>query len=156
MKKMIALMAVLAVLAMGAMPYAAMAEGHKKGMMGKGDKAGLEGKVCMKAGFMLKNEEELGLSADQVKKIKDIKMSVKRGLIQKNAEIDLVALEIKGLLYEEKVDVKAVNALVDKKYDLKKAKAKDLVQAYANLKAVLSADQMKEMKSLWKKGCSKK
>ena len=151
MKKLITLAVVLAVLAVGVMPYTAIAEGSMKGMMGKGYKADLGQKVCMKAEFMLKNEEELGLSADQVKKIKGIKMSVKREQIQKKAEIDLAALEIKGLLYEEKVDVKAVNALVDKKYDLKKAKTKYLVQAYADLKGVLSPDQMKEMKSIWKK-----
>ena len=45
MKKLIALMVVLAVFAMGAMPYTAMPDGHKKGRMGKGDKAGLEEKV---------------------------------------------------------------------------------------------------------------
>ena len=67
----------------------------------------------------------------------------------------MVKIDIKEKLYMDKVDVSGINALVDKKYELKKEKAKYLVKQYADLKAVLTDDQLDEMKSLWRKSSKK-
>ena len=67
-------------------------------------------------------------------------------------QIEVVALDIKAALWQEEVDAAAVNKLVDKKYELKKAKAQALVSAYAELKSMLTKAQKDKMKELWKKG----
>jgi len=110
----------------------------------------LESKFFYKAHKLLKHEEELGLSDKQIERIKDLKLTTKKDLIQKEAEIELLALDIKAQLYEEKVNLRAVKDLIDKKYELKKAKAKTLVEAYVTLKDVLNKVQKEKLKELYK------
>ena len=104
---------------------------------------------------MLKNEDELGLSDKQVAAIKELKFDTKRELVKRSAEIDLVKIDIKEKLYKDKVDVKGMDPLIDKKYELKKEKAKYLVKQYAALKGILTDKQLEEMKVLWRKSCKK-
>lgn len=122
---------------------------HGKMKSGHGD---FSQKFYKKAMMIIKNQEELGLSDEQVEKIKDLKISTKKDLIRKKAEIDILALDIKASMWEDTIDLDAVNALIDKKYEIKKEKAKALVAACAVLKSTLTADQKKKMKSLCRKG----
>ena len=147
-KKLFALPLLVFFLIFSLMPYAAQADGYKKG---GGYHKGMDEKIYYKAKSMLKNQDELGLSDKQVDQIKDIKFATKKELIMKDAEIDLAKIDIKGKFYEDKVDVAGLDPLIDKKYDLKKAKAKYLVKQYADLKGILTDDQMKEMKSICRK-----
>lgn len=134
------------------MALEADAEGHGKG---KGcHHKGLEGKFARKAHMILKNKEELGLSDKQVAKIKDLKIKVKKDLIRKNAEIEILALDIKAGLRKDAVQTDKVNKLLDQKYELKKEKAKSVVGGYAALKTILTEKQKEKMKDLWKK-CGK-
>jgi Spy/CpxP family protein refolding chaperone len=55
-------------------------------------------------------------------------------------------VDIKGSLCEDPIDKKSINKLIDKKYELKKAKAKALVDAYATFQAILTDDQKKKLK----------
>ena len=59
-----------------------------------------------------------------MKKVKDLKFSLKRQLITSKADIDLVVVDIKEKMMDDVLDVEAINILIDKKYELKKAKAK--------------------------------
>lgn len=145
MKKVIGICAVVLTLALVVSPLYA----GGKGCCGKS-----KSKVCEKAKMILMNSDELGLSDEQVEKIKQITMRNKKEMIKRGAELEVVALDIKSAMYSEKPDVEAINKLIDKKYDLKKAKAKAMVAAYAELKGVLSASQMKALKDLYKK-CDK-
>tara|TARA_B100000315_G_C14311680_1_gene466665 strand:+ start:224 stop:679 length:456 start_codon:yes stop_codon:yes gene_type:complete len=120
----------------------------------KKHKKGLEKKVLWKAHFFLKNQDELKLSDEQMRQIKDLKVSVKKDLVKRKAEIDLIKIDIKSALYEETINTEAINKLIDQKYDLKRSKAKYLVSKYAALKSILTDEQAKEVKALWKK-CDK-
>ncbi|MFC1576484.1 Spy/CpxP family protein refolding chaperone [Candidatus Omnitrophota bacterium] len=115
----------------------------------------LEGKFCKKAKIMLSNKDELGLTDAQVKKVKELKVKTKKDLIKKKAEIDIVALDIKAQMWEDPIDTATINKLIDKKYNLKKEKAKSLVDAYATLKGLLTEEQKAKMKEVYKK-CKKK
>lgn len=121
----------------------------------KGRAWSLERTFFRKAHLILINQEELGLSDKQVKEIRDLKTKAKKDLIRKNAEIDIIALDISRAMWEEPVDTGAINKLIDKKYDLKKENAKSLVEAYAALKGVLKDEQKDKLKTLWEK-CTKK
>ena len=119
----------------------------------------LEAKFFHKAHKLFKNKDELGLTEKQVDKLKDLKVRTKKDLIRKNADIEIIALDIKSQLYGEKVNVKVVNDLIDKKYEIKKAKAKALVAAYAELKDVLTKAQKEKLKELYEEkkcGCQGK
>lgn len=125
-----------------------------KGMHSSMDKWGLEEKLLYKLHFIFMNEAELGLSAEQVKSLRQLKMDTKKLIIQKNAEVEVLVVDIHGMLYEPKIDEAAVGKLIDQKYEIKKDKAKALVSAYAKLKTTLSEDQMKKLKELWMKHMS--
>ncbi|NQU94853.1 MAG: Spy/CpxP family protein refolding chaperone [Candidatus Omnitrophica bacterium] len=129
-------------------------ETYAKGMGGHGKK-GLKEKFSCKAHMILVNKEELGLSDNQVKKIKDLKLKTKKDVIRKKAEIDILALDIKMAMYGDTIDTDAVNKLIDKKYEIKKEKTKSLVAAYATLKDTLTDDQKAKLKDIYKK-CKKK
>jgi len=84
---------------------------------------------------------------------------LQKDLIKKKADIDIIKVDARSLLYEDEIDLKAVNALIDQKYDIKKAKAKKIAESYAQLKKILSKEQLDKMKSILlekKKTCGAK
>jgi hypothetical protein len=112
---------------------------------------GLEGKLFYKAHFILNNEEELGLSEKQVDQIRKLKTDTKKDLINKKAQIDLIGVDIKTQMWEDPMDLDAMNELVEHKYMIKEAKTKALLSAYAQLKGILTEDQKATLKKLWLK-----
>jgi len=122
-----------------------------KGYSGKSSyHGGLEDKFFIKAHKMIAYKEELGLSDEQVETIRGLKLSVKKELILKNADAGVLAVDVHAGLREHHIDVEAMNKLIDQKYAVKKAKSQSLVKAYAELKGVLSEEQMDKLKELWK------
>lgn len=143
----VAVVVVLAVLFAGHL-YAKECSQQKKGEHG----FNLEKKVLEKMHGALSNKEALGLSDDQYQEIKALKIAVKKDLIRSKAEVDIVTIDMKSMLSESPIDVAGVNKLIDQKYELKKARAKALVDVCAKFKGVLTDEQQKKLKSL----CSKK
>jgi len=87
-----------------------------------------------------------------LQKVKALKMNVKKSAIKSDADVELLVLDIEEALAKDEVDVNGVNALIDKKYGIKSQEAKTLVGAYADLKRVLTKDQMKKLHDIWNKG----
>jgi len=114
----------------------------------------LDEKIVMKAGFLYMNQDALELDEQQVQGIKDLKHQVKKEVIRRRAEIEVMGVDIKTRLYDNPVDVEVVNQLMEQKYALKLEMKKYLVQALADLKAILTVEQYEAMKRLWweKKG----
>ena len=73
----------------------------------------IAGKLMKKAGFLLKNADEIGLSDDQVEKIKTIKDMAKRDEIHGKADMEIFMMDLMEKLGEDKVDVEGINALLD-------------------------------------------
>lgn len=117
----------------------------------KGHHQNWEDKIEAKAHMILMNKDELELTDEQVERVKTLKLKVKKDLIKQNAEIEIIALDIKEKMWDEVVDTEAINTLIDKKYELKKEKVKSLVASYAELKSILTKKQMGELKELYKK-----
>lgn len=124
---------------------------------GKGQhKKSLDDKILYKAHFYLENKEKLGLTDEQITAIKDLKLKVKKSLVMMEAEIEVAALDTKAALYKDSINLESVNTLIDNKYELKKAKAKSLVAAYAELKSILTEKQKAKLKELYKEHKTKK
>ena len=101
-----------------------------------------------KAHLALANAKELGLSDDQVSKIKALEYTFKKSLIKEDADIKSLGLDIKEAIEKDTVDINAVNSLIDKKYALKAVKAKEAVQTCVDLKTILTKDQYNKLKEL--------
>ncbi len=70
-------------------------------------------KFFKKAHFILENKDEIGLSEDQVKAIKALKMDVKKNYIRGMAEMQVGFMEIESKMSEDKIDVEGINAMLD-------------------------------------------
>jgi len=111
-----------------------------------------------KAYLILAKAAELGLSSEQTEKVKALKYSVEKSLIKKNADIESLTLDIKEALRKDEIDINAVDKLIDQKYTLKAQKTKETIGAYAELKKILTPDQLKKLKEMRNhdmKGCHK-
>ena len=95
-------------------------------------------------------QDELKVSDEQLNKIKELKVALKKDLIRKKADIKVIKVDIRSLLYEDEVDVDAVNRLIDQKYEIKKAKSKMVVESYAKLKKVLTKEQMDNLRRIFR------
>ena len=93
-------------------------------------------------------QDELKVSDEQLDKIKQLKVTLKKDLIQKKADIKVIKVDIRSLLHKDEVDLDAVNRLIDQKYEIKKAKSKMVVESYVNLKKVLTKKQMDNLKKI--------
>ena len=126
--------------------------GSYAGDEGKGKEGCLAGKLCMKMAFVMANEKDLGLTEEQVAKLKELNMKTKKEMIGMKASEEIAELDMGEALHQKTIDVAAVNALIDKEFDLKKGKAKAMVASYAALKDILTTEQKDKMKELWKAG----
>ena len=126
------------------LPLMALAQGCPKGKC-SGQRCGFEEKLFSKLHLVLIHQEKLELTEEQVAKVKQLKMSTKKDLIKREAEIDLITVDIKAKLCEDDICQKSIGKLIDKKYDLKKEKAKALVGAFAEMKNILSDEQKKQL-----------
>ena len=157
MKKKIGAMVLLLVLAVSfCIPVGYADPDRKSGECGKKyshskKKMDLDEKFYYKAHLILKNAEELGLSEKRISDIKKLKVSVKKDLISRQAQIDLLAVDIKVEMWEDPMNLNAINSLIEQKYEIKKEKAKALIAAYAKLKGILSEEQKEALKGLYKK-----
>jgi len=122
------------------------AQGHCKGK--RHDGHGLENKFFHKLDLANANDVKLGLSDEQFEKIRMLKLNTKKNVIKKRAEIDVLRIEIKLKLWEDTIDKKSINKLIDKKCEIKKEKAKALIDAYAQFKNILTEEQKKTFKTI--------
>ncbi len=125
---------------------------HGYGMMekGEGQQCPVAGKFMKKAHFLLENKADLGLTDEQVKAIKDMKLQVEKDGIRQNADREIFMLDLKSKLEADKVDVEGTNALIDKGFASLAASTKSNVEAYSKLKDSLTPDQLAKMKEFWK------
>jgi hypothetical protein len=82
MKRLVVVSLVI-ILAITASPFAYSDSAYEK----LKEKVTLEEKMLMKVHMIMKNQEELNLSEDQIETIKNLKVNTKKELIKKNAEI---------------------------------------------------------------------
>jgi len=109
----------------------------------------LKDKFFKKAHMVLRNKEDLQLSDKQAAQVKELKLKTKKDLIMKDANIEIIGIDIKSALHTDVIDLKVVNSLNKKKYELKNKKADALVESFAALKSILSDDQKQKLKSIY-------
>jgi len=87
------------------------------------------------------NKDFLGLTEEQLNKIKDIKHSGLKDLIRLNAEVEVLEIDLQSEMWEPQIAVETVNGLLDQKFAVKNKIAKTFVQAVADMQQVLSEEQ---------------
>ncbi len=90
---------------------------------------------------LLKHAKEIGLTPEQVSKVKVIQLDFKRSEARLEADVKIAKLDLQALLEDEKADLNAIQAKVEQ---LKKAEAACLfaaVKSKRNAIAMLTPDQ---------------
>lgn len=106
-------------------------------------------KLFKKMALVLGNATHLDLSVEQVDKIEKLLWDTKNALTEKDANVKIVKVKIKALMYEDKIDLDQVNPLIDEKYKLKTERSKIIVAAYAQFKNILSSKQIDIIKEYY-------
>ena len=107
--------------------------GHEEG--DAGDHAGHHLK------HLLKHAKEIGLTPEQIGKLKVMELDFKRADVRLKADIEVAQLEVEALLEDDQVELSAIQAKVDQ---LKKAEGAHVIAAIKstrNALALLTPDQ---------------
>jgi Spy/CpxP family protein refolding chaperone len=136
------------VLVLGLMQSISLADKRTGYDHGKYKKKSVKEKFFKKVKKIYLYQVELNVTDEQLDQIHDLKIALKKDLIRKKAEMDIIKVDIRSMLREDEVDVGSVNKLVDQKYEIKKTKMKKVVEAYAKLKKILSKEQMDKLKDI--------
>lgn len=105
----------------GGMKHGQAQGGHEQGEQGE---QGEHGGHYLK--HLLKHAKEIGLTSEQVGKLKQMQLDCKRRHIKMDADIKIAKLELHALLEDEQAELSAIQAKVDQ---LKKAEGELLVEA---------------------------
>ncbi len=126
-------------------------DGYRKDADDESGQCPIAGKLMKKAHFFLKNADEIGLSEAQTAEIKAIKMEAKKASIRQAAEMQVFEMDLMEKMGATPLDVEGLNAMIDQASAGFASSAKASVASYAKLKAVLTEEQTKKAKEIWKK-----
>lgn len=138
---------VVLIAAMTAFPVLAD-EGH--GMMGHGshDQEEQDDHGGHYVKHLLKHAKEIGLTPEQIGKLKAIQLDFKRTEVRLEADTKIAKLELHALLEDEQADLNAIQAKVEQ---LKKAEGACLfagIKAKRNAAAILTPDQREKERAV--------
>lgn len=113
--------------------------GYGKGMMHSGT-----GHLIR---HLLKHEKDIGLTADQVAKLKDLQLSLDKARIKAEAEIQIAERELKALTDDEKSDIAAIEAKLKQSEDLQVGLRLTSIKMRRDVLAVLTPEQREKEKT---------
>jgi periplasmic protein CpxP/Spy len=96
---------------------------------------------------LLKHEKDIGLSADQVTKLKDIQLTLDKTRIKTEADIQVAERELKALTDDEKSDLKAVEAKLRQSEDMQVALRMTSIKTRREVLALLTPEQRAKEKA---------
>ena len=126
--------------------------GHGGGYGGHGAVGG-HGKAMMHRGtdhlirHLLKHEQDIGLTPDQVTKLKDIQLSLDKARIKAEADIQIAEREVKALTDDEKSDLSAIEAKLRQSQDLQVGLRMTSIKMRREVMDILTPEQREKEKT---------
>lgn len=96
---------------------------------------------------LLKHEQDIGLTAEQVAKLKDMQLDLDKTRIKTEADIQVAERELKALTEDEKSDLGAVEAKLKQSGDLQVGLRMVSIKARRDVLALLTPEQRAKEKS---------
>ncbi|TKS61614.1 MAG: hypothetical protein EWM72_00362 [Nitrospira sp.] len=96
---------------------------------------------------LLKHEKDIGLTADQVAKLKDIQLNLDKARIKAEADIQIAERELKALTDDEKSDLGAIEAKLKQSEDLQVALRMTSIKTRREVLGLLTPEQREKEKS---------
>ena len=124
-------------------------EGGQACPMGAGNEHGMrEQSPCpvtnmllMQAHEAVEHSKDLGLTADQIQAIRDIKIEAKKNNIRMKAEMEIMEIDMKVMMKADKFDAEAFKAMMDKGMPQMMENGKKVVDWYAKFRSILKPEQ---------------
>lgn len=124
--------------------YGGHGGGYEKGRHGMGA-AMMEMMMHGGAGHLirhlLKHEKDIGLSADQVTKLKDMQLNLDKNRIKMEADIQVAERELKALMEDEKSDMGAIESKLKQSEDVQIALRLTSIKTRRDAMALLTPEQ---------------
>ena len=96
---------------------------------------------------LLKHEKEIGLTAEQVAKLKDIQLNLDRTRIKSEADIQVAERELKALTDDDKSDLGAIEAKLKQSEDLQVALRMTSIKTRREVLGLLTPEQRAKEKA---------
>jgi periplasmic protein CpxP/Spy len=96
---------------------------------------------------LLKHGQDIGLTAEQVAKLKDMQLNLDRVRIKTEADIQVAERELKAMIEEEKLDLGAIEAKLKQSGDLQVGLRMTSIKARRDVYALLTPEQRAKEKS---------
>jgi len=96
---------------------------------------------------LLKHEKEIGLTAEQVTKLKDMQLNLDKTRIKAEADIQVAERELKALTDDEKSDLKAIEAKLKQSEDMQIALRMTSIKTRREVLALLTPEQRAKEKA---------
>jgi Spy/CpxP family protein refolding chaperone len=96
---------------------------------------------------LLKHEQDIGLTADQVTKLKDIQLKLDKTRIKAEADIQVAERELKALTDEEKSDLGAIEAKLRQSEDMQVGLRMTSIKTRREVLALLTPEQRAKEKA---------
>ena len=96
---------------------------------------------------LLKHEKEIGLTADQVTKLKDMQLNLDKTRIKAEADIQVAERELRALTDEEKSELGAIEAKLKQSEDLQVALRMTSIKTRREVLALLTPEQRSKEKA---------
>jgi Spy/CpxP family protein refolding chaperone len=90
---------------------------------------------------LLKHEKDIGLTAEQVAKLKDIQLNLDKTRIKSEADIQVAERELKALTDDEKSDLSAIEAKLKQSEDLQVGLRMTSIKTRRDVLALLTPEQ---------------
>ena len=94
---------------------------------------------------VLEMKDELGLSNEQVSKLRALKSQTEKRIIRIKSDLEILELELQDLLQDNKVNVKAVDSKIEKIGELRTEMQKVHVHVRLDAQKVLTSEQLKKL-----------
>jgi Spy/CpxP family protein refolding chaperone len=148
MKKLAVIVAVVSIVALAALAYGEMGgHGMGSGMMSScGCGMGMGNRIMEGNHPMLKHLMGLNLDEQQKAFIGEIKSRMKKETIRRTADMRIVQIELKDLLSQDPVDMKAVEAKVKQLETMRTEMHLSHIKAMEECKAKLTPEQRKKLR----------
>jgi Spy/CpxP family protein refolding chaperone len=96
---------------------------------------------------LLKHEKDIGLTADQVTKLKDTQLNLDKARIKAEADIQIAERELKALTDNEQSDLVAIEAKLRQSEDLQVGLRMTAIKTRRDVMALLTPEQRAKEKS---------
>ena len=154
MKKLAVMVAVVSIVALGALAYGDMGgHGMGSGMMSScGCGMGMGDQMMEAEHHMSKHLMGLNLDEQQKALISEIKSRMMKETIRRTADMRIVQIELKDLLSQDPVDMRAVEAKVKQLETMRTEMHLSHIKAMEDCKAKLTPQQRKKLREMTEAG----